>query len=152
MSCYTLKKIFGRNRREFSYNLAFFFHHNLSFILLYSFLSFAFPVCLSLILPFTYTPIVTCFRTLSGPIKYHSIKKDHLHHAPVLSACITGPRMGMDIYQGFWKPSVMNFTPRAYGRLWILAKGMKCLLMGWGLPVPSSPRAPVMVSQLMKKS
>lgn len=154
MSYYTLKKIFGRNRQEISYDLAFVFHHNLSFIWL--FFSFAllslFSIPSSTLSHRSVHIHADCHVTLSGPIKYHSIKEDHLYLASILSACITSPGSGMDIYQGFWKPSVMNFTPRAYKKLWILAKWMKCLVMGWGLLVPSSPRAPVMVSQLMKKS
>lgn len=123
MNCYTLKKIFGRNRLELKYNLAFFFHHNLSFIFLYSFLSFAFPFCLSLILLFTYTPFVTCFRTLSGSIKYHSIKKDHLHHAPVLSACITGPGRGMDILSRILKTISHELHPRSLRKSVDLSEG-----------------------------
>lgn len=59
------------------------------FFLLLFYLSFPFPLRLSLIVPFTFTLIDTFLRTLSGPIKYHSIKEDHLYLASILSACIT---------------------------------------------------------------
>lgn len=99
MSCYTLKKIFGRNRQELSYDPAFVFHHNLSFIWLFFFFCFSFS---SSTLSHCSVHIHTdCHVTLSGPIKYHSIKEDHLYLASTLSACITSPGRGMDIYQGF---------------------------------------------------